>query len=65
MNDTDRCGRSFEEQVTALLHRHNGEDVVDIALTPAEILALAAASLADVSAADLCMLTRRLEEPER
>jgi len=60
--DADRCGRSFEGQVIALLRRHYGEDV-DIAPSPSEILALATASLADVSAADLRVLTRRLKEP--
>jgi len=62
--DAERCGRSFEGQVIALLRRHYGEDV-DIAPAPAEILALATASLADVPAADLRLLTRRLKEPER
>jgi hypothetical protein len=61
--DAARCGRSFEGQVIALLRRHYGEDV-DIAPNPAEILALAAASLADIPAADLSSLTRRLQEPE-
>ncbi len=61
--DAERCGRSFEGQVIALLRRHYGEDV-DIAPTPAEILAMAAASLADVPVADLRSLTRRLVEPE-
>ena len=62
--DAERCGRSFEGQVIALLRRHYGEDV-DIAPGPATILALAAASLADVPAADLSSLTRKLQEPER
>lgn len=62
--DAERCGRSFESQVIALLRRHYGEDV-DIAPTPAEILALAAASLADVPASDLRLLTRTLKEPEQ
>jgi len=61
--DADRCGRSFDGQVIALLRRHYGEDV-DIAPNPVEILALAAASLADVSASDLRSLTRKLVEPE-
>jgi hypothetical protein len=61
--DAERCGRSFEGQVIALLRRHFGEDV-DIAPNPAEILALAAASFSDVPAADLPSLTRRLREPE-
>ena len=61
--DAERCGRSFEGQVIALLRRHYGEDV-DIAPSPSEILALAAASLADVPAPDLRRLTRKLREPE-
>src|SRR3954466_15028244 len=40
--DAERCGRSFEGQVIALLRRHYGEDV-DIAPGPAGILALARA----------------------
>lgn len=62
--DAERCGRSFEGQVIALLRRHFGEDV-DIAPSPAEILALATASLADVPAPDLPLLTRKLREPEQ
>ncbi|HEV7668912.1 MAG TPA: hypothetical protein VGS22_10330 [Thermoanaerobaculia bacterium] len=62
--DAERCGRSFDGQVIALLRRHYGEDV-DIAPTPAEILALAVASLADVSAEELRVLTDRLQESER
>ena len=62
--DADRCGRSFEGQVIALLRRHYGEDV-DIAPAPADILALASASLADVPASDLRLLTRKLRETER
>ena len=61
--DAERCGRSFEGQVIALLRRHFGEDV-DIAPSPSEILALATASLADVLASDLPLLTRKLREPE-
>ena len=48
----------------ALLRRHYGEDV-DIAPGPADILALASASLADVPASDLRLLTRKLRETER
>ena len=48
----------------ALLRRHYGEDV-DIAPGPGDILALASASLADVSASDLRLLTRKLRETER
>jgi len=61
--DAKRCGRSFDGQVIALLRRHYGEDV-DIAPSPAEILALAVASLADVPAEDLDVLTGRPQEPE-
>jgi len=62
--DADRCGRSFEGQVIALLRRHYGEDV-DIAPGPADIIALASASLAEVPASELRLLTRRLRDPER
>jgi len=62
--DAERCGRSFEGQVIALLRRHYGEDV-DIAPAPTEVLALAAASLADIPASDLRLLTRKLTEPDR
>jgi len=62
--DAERCGRSFEGQVLALLRRHYGEDV-DIAPGPAGILALAVASLTDVPAVDRDLLTRKLEERER
>lgn len=63
MADAERCGRSFEGQVIALLRRHYGEDV-DIAPGPTDILALAAASLVDIPASDLRRLTRKLKEPE-
>lgn len=63
-SDAERCGRSFEGQVLALLRRHYGEDV-DIAPSPNDILALATASLADVPAADARALVRRLKEAER
>lgn len=62
--DAERCGRSFEGQVIALLRRHYGEDV-DIAPGPAGILALAVASLADIPASDRDLLTRKLEKRER
>ena len=62
--DAERCGRSFEGQVIALLRRHYGEDV-DIAPSPAEILALASASLAGVPAADARSMVRKLTERER
>jgi len=62
--DAERCGRSFEGQVIALLRRHYGEDV-DIAPGPAGILALAIASLADIPASQRDLLTRKLGERER
>ena len=62
--DAERCGRSFEGQVIALLRRHYGEDV-DIAPSPAEILALATASFADISAADVRLIERRLKASDR
>ena len=61
--DAGRCGRSFEGQVIALLRRHYGEDV-DIAPGPADILALASASLADIPASDRRLLTRKLRTSE-
>jgi hypothetical protein len=57
--DAQRCGRSFEAQVLALIRHHYGEDV-DIAPSPADVLALASASLAGVPASDLPRLTRKL-----
>jgi hypothetical protein len=62
--DAERCGRSFEGQVIALLRRHYGEDV-DIAPAPAGIVALAVASLADIPASQRDLLTRKLRERER
>jgi len=37
--DADRCGRSFDAQVIAILRRHYGEDV-DIAPSAETVLAL-------------------------
>ena len=62
--DAERCGRSFEAQVIALLRRHYGEDV-DIAPSPVEILALATASLADMSPADVRVIERKLKAGDR
>lgn len=62
--DAERCGRSFEAQVIALLRRHYGENV-DIAPCPEAILALATASLADIQGSDLRTLTTRLTEAGR
>ena len=64
ISDADRCGRSFEGQVISLLRRHYGEDV-DIAPHPTDILALAAASFADLSESDLATLTKRFVEKDR
>jgi hypothetical protein len=61
--DAERCGRSFEGQVIALLRRHYGEDV-DIAPAPTDILALAAASVAGIGEADLAALNRKLREKD-
>jgi hypothetical protein len=62
--DAERCGRSFEAQVLALLRRHYGENV-DIAPRPEAILALATASLADIQGSDLRTLTTKLTEAGR
>src|SRR5690349_13308531 len=63
-SDAERCGRSFEGQVIALLRRHYGEDV-DIAPSPVEILALATGSLAGIPAADVKLIERKLKMRER
>src|SRR4026209_1404351 len=57
--DADRCGRSFEGQRIALLRRHYGEDV-DLVPRPADILAWASASLANVRTSERRLLTRKL-----
>jgi hypothetical protein len=62
--DAERCGRSFEGQVVAVLRRHYGEDV-DLAPQPADILALATASLEGISRSDMRLLTRKLRETKR
>lgn len=62
--DAERCGRSFEAQVIALLRRHYGEDV-DIAPSPEVILSLARGSLAGMSHADQGSVTHRLTERPR
>jgi hypothetical protein len=59
--DAERCGRSFEGQVIALLRQRYGEDV-DTAPGTARILALAVASLAEIPASDRDLLTRKLEQ---
>jgi hypothetical protein len=60
-DDAERCGRSFEAQVIALLRHHYGEDV-DIAPAPDAILALARGSLAGMSGSVQRKVTRRLRE---
>jgi hypothetical protein len=50
--------------VIALLRRHYGEDV-DISPSPVEILALATASMADISPADARLIERRLKASDR
>jgi predicted Zn-dependent protease len=62
--DAERCGRSFEAHVLAILRHHYGESV-DIAPTPGLVLALARASFEGISRAERARLTRRLTEPER
>src|SRR3989442_10063376 len=59
--DAERCGRSFEAHVIAILRRHYGEDV-DIAPAPSVIIGRARASLSDLGRAEQRMLTRRLVE---
>lgn len=58
--DAERCGRSFDAQVVAILRQHYGEDV-DLAPAPTQVLALARASMSGLSAAEIVHLTRRLE----
>ena len=62
--DAERCGRSFEGQVLALLRRHFGEDV-DIAPSPGDILALVEASFADIPEIETRSLVRKLKERDR
>src|ERR1043166_7270506 len=59
--DAERCGRSFEAHVIAVLRRHYGEDV-DIAPAPSVITARARASLSGLGRAERRMLTRHLVE---
>jgi hypothetical protein len=59
--DAERCGRSFEGQVIAILRRHYGEDV-DIAPSADAVLSLARGSLAGMTAAERRLVTRRLTE---
>jgi hypothetical protein len=61
--DADRCGRSFEAHVIALLRRHYGEDV-DIAPSPDTILSLILGSTAGLSDAERATIGARLAEPD-
>ena len=59
--DAERCGRTYEAQVLAILRRHYGEDV-DIAPAPSTVLALAQGSLAGMTRAEQRLVTARLRE---
>lgn len=61
--DAERCGRSFEAQVIAILRRHYGEDV-DIAPAPGTILALGRGSLSGMTREEQRLVTRRLVEDD-
>jgi hypothetical protein len=61
--DAERCGRSFEAQVVAILRRHYGEDV-DIAPAPDTVLSLARGSLTGMSREERRLVTRRLREDD-
>jgi hypothetical protein len=61
--DAERCGRSFDAQVVAILRRHYGEDV-DLAPAPDQVIAYARGSLQGLSAPEIRKLTRRLDEPD-
>jgi hypothetical protein len=60
--DAERCGRSFDAQVIAILRRHYGEDV-DLAPAADQILEFAHGSLAGLSPSEVRNLTRRLRAP--
>ena len=62
--DADRCGRSFEAHVLAILRHHYGEDV-DIAPVPEAILTLARASIQDMKPSEQKLVTGRLRERGR
>jgi hypothetical protein len=59
--DAERCGRSYEAQVIAILRRHYGEDV-DLAPAPDTVLALAQGSFAGIPEQDRKRLGARLVE---
>lgn len=56
--DALRCGRSFEQQVIAVLRSHYGDDV-DLAPAATDILALARASVAGMSPAEQALVSGR------
>jgi len=60
--DAERCGRSFEAHVLAILRSHFGENV-DLAPAPEEILAALRGSALGISDADWKEVTRRADEP--
>jgi len=62
-NDAERCGRSFDAHVVAILRRHFGENV-DISPSPDVIVSLALGSLSGVKAEDLEALIRPLTASE-
>ena len=61
--DAERCGRSFDAHVIAILRRHFGEDV-DLAPAPDEILGFARGSLAGLSPAEIRTVTKRIRSLE-
>lgn len=63
VTDAERCGRSFEAQVIAVLRRHYGEDV-DIRPAGKRLLALVQSSLAGVPESEIPELTKRLRSGE-
>ncbi len=62
-DDAERCGRSFEAQVVAVLRHHYGEDV-DIAPTPDFVIQLAQGSVSGISRQDQKALEQRLTEDD-
>jgi hypothetical protein len=62
--DAERCGRSFEAHVLALLRRHFGESV-DIVPPPDSLLGLAFRTAEGISDEDWSGVTRRLGEEGR
>ena len=61
--DAERCGRSFEAHVIAILRSHFGEDV-DIAPAARAIVGLAKGSFAGLSRSDQELVTGRLVETD-